>query len=499
MRPDDPPLPDEAIDQLVAYLDGELPAAEAAAVEARLAHDTAFRTALQQMDRAWNALDQLPRSTVGEGFANTTIEMAAVEAERDLATLTAVLPVRRQRIRYLGLAVGLGLGLVGFALARGAGATAKQEREMIFDLPTVFQVDALRQSQSLEFLEQLVQNRSEVCPTLETDEIAQLANAWGEMAAGSPMDRHAWVESLAPPAKADLAEKLRRYQGLSEKERDRLRQLDQAISASEKSAALRRAAVAHQAWVSQFSPATQAELRESDIDDRIDKIRELLGDPKGRPVEPLTAQESQRLRDAVRRLDSEGVLEGFAETTKQLALRPPAPLERMPPEFRNEFSKRLQRAAESPLRLIMLLARVATFDPGHPMLQEERAKLAPTWDKVEAELIAALDPERRGKLPANKSERARRLFDHLTEASRDSFESDMESFFASDAVTQSERLELLAMPTSEMKNSLRSLYVERELAGLGEPPRGFDPLRGPWGGPWGKRDRGPEGRRFGRP
>ena len=116
--------PDDPVrEQLVAYLDGELPAEEVRQVEQRLRSDEPFRRQLQGLERAWNALDELPRATVDDNFSKTTIEMAAVEAQREVASLTAAMPVRRRRRRVGLLVSGLLAAAAGFALVRGAATS----------------------------------------------------------------------------------------------------------------------------------------------------------------------------------------------------------------------------------------------------------------------------------------------------------------------------------------------------------------------------------------
>ena len=57
-----PPSSDDHLqhlEEIVAYLDGELSAEESARVEQRLASDESYRQQLQSIERAWLALDQL--------------------------------------------------------------------------------------------------------------------------------------------------------------------------------------------------------------------------------------------------------------------------------------------------------------------------------------------------------------------------------------------------------------------------------------------------------
>ena len=77
--------PDDArTEELVAYLDGELPDEAARLVEQRLATDDDYRRQLGELDQAWSALEALPTPTVDDKFARTTIEMVALAAQRDL-------------------------------------------------------------------------------------------------------------------------------------------------------------------------------------------------------------------------------------------------------------------------------------------------------------------------------------------------------------------------------------------------------------------------------
>src|SRR6476619_1696451 len=78
------PQPDPAADEIVAYLDGELPPQDCRRVESRLATDEEYRQELHELDRAWEALDVLPAPTVDDAFARTTIELACVAADCEL-------------------------------------------------------------------------------------------------------------------------------------------------------------------------------------------------------------------------------------------------------------------------------------------------------------------------------------------------------------------------------------------------------------------------------
>lgn len=71
-------------EELVAYLDGELDAQAKGQIEERLARDDVYRIELRRMQRAWDLLENLPKRSVDETFTNTTINMVAVEAAKNV-------------------------------------------------------------------------------------------------------------------------------------------------------------------------------------------------------------------------------------------------------------------------------------------------------------------------------------------------------------------------------------------------------------------------------
>src|SRR3954447_10024928 len=114
---DPQPEPSPA-DELVAYLDGELPPADCRRVENRLATDDEYRQQKHDLDQAWEALDALPTPTVDDKFARTTIELACVAAEADLTEHTAIAKaVKRDRTRRW-VAGGIAAVVLGFFIGR---------------------------------------------------------------------------------------------------------------------------------------------------------------------------------------------------------------------------------------------------------------------------------------------------------------------------------------------------------------------------------------------
>ena len=112
------PQPDARAEELVAYLDGELPEDAACRIEERLASDKDYRQQLGELDQAWSALESLPTATVDDKFARTTIEMVCVAAEKDVTHRNASEFADRRRRMLKFAAAGLAIVAAGFAVAR---------------------------------------------------------------------------------------------------------------------------------------------------------------------------------------------------------------------------------------------------------------------------------------------------------------------------------------------------------------------------------------------
>ena len=148
-----PETQDDFPADLVAYLDGELDAAQTRAVEKRLSQDSGFRRQLRELQRAWDLLDHLPTADVDESFTRTTIAMVAVSASDDVERVA----VRRgRRKRWMGWT-----GTVAAATAFAAGYVAvwvlvsRENRRLLRDMPVIERMDQYRYADNVEFLRQL--------------------------------------------------------------------------------------------------------------------------------------------------------------------------------------------------------------------------------------------------------------------------------------------------------------------------------------------------------
>lgn len=136
-------------EDLVAYLDGELPSEDTRRIEELMATDPRIRLELQRLERTWELLDRLPKVEVERSFTSSTVEMIALSAEAD-ANRRA--PSRR-RTRFLTLATMVAAFVLGFLAV--SWLKPDPNRQFLRDLHVVESLDAYQQTGDIDFLRQL--------------------------------------------------------------------------------------------------------------------------------------------------------------------------------------------------------------------------------------------------------------------------------------------------------------------------------------------------------
>lgn len=149
--------PDETteVDELLAaYLDNELSETERHLVETRLAEDDSFRQRLEELDRAWEMLDALPKSDLDdEKFVRTTVEMITVAASQEIEQFQQQ---RRKTaiLRQVAIAAGVVL-LIGAGYLLTQWQLGEPDRTLVDNLPVIENLDEYQRVESIEFLEAL--------------------------------------------------------------------------------------------------------------------------------------------------------------------------------------------------------------------------------------------------------------------------------------------------------------------------------------------------------
>lgn len=253
--------------ELVAYLDGELDHAAAQRVERRLSEDPEFRRRLQQLQRAWDLLDSLPRLEASKTFATTTVEMVAVKAAAD--SQQGVGQRRRQRfLGWAGKAAALAVAvLLGFVLVRQR--LGAPERRFLADLPVIEHVDLYLNADDVEFLKQL--RRAGLFDTDASDA------AFASTKSGDSIEqRRAYVAGLAPRELDELQRKREAFQQLAPETQQSLRVLHAAIQNDAQVDDLRHTLQQYSGWLRTLPAGRRAELLSLATDERVGQIRQLL-------------------------------------------------------------------------------------------------------------------------------------------------------------------------------------------------------------------------------
>jgi anti-sigma factor RsiW len=144
---------DRIQEELVAYLDGELDDAGSERVVERLRNDPAYRQKLNEMQAAWDMLDELPRAEPTESVTQSTVEMIALTSEADALTAEARIESKRHWTRLAIAAAALLSTALGYYLISQRLDYSNQQ--LVRDLPVIENVDLYSAVDSLDFLREL--------------------------------------------------------------------------------------------------------------------------------------------------------------------------------------------------------------------------------------------------------------------------------------------------------------------------------------------------------
>ncbi len=484
-------------EELTAYLDGELSAEVAAAVERHMASDDRYRSELQQLSAVWDCLDELSQKTADERFAQTTLEMVALSAEQDAERWQSQAPRRRWQTALLLAASCLMFMLASYALVQRWGQSP--DRRLIADLPIVANLDLFQQIDNVAFLRRLHSEIvwNEEVPSSEPDFYHEGPNHKGLDARRREI-RRVWIEELRADDKAALRNRRDRFEKLSGEEKHWLRQLHEAI-AQEPNAQLLLATLSdYQRWLRDLSPGEHDDLQRLPADQRITKITSRLQNQRRRDQwqERITARLAEINRD-ISQADQQAIRRWASNYWRERRDQTEAG---SPHESRHRM-QHWRGASEG--RELAQLRHLLDRSRGNGSLRLE----AEQFRKLERRLSSRA--QRKLSLVSSKSER-QQMLGHWTEQTMRAGmmqrmldpqhngvrEQDLEQFFIEELSSES-RQRLLNLPRDQMKQELRRMYM-RDVLGMTSPRGSPESRRGAPGGP--PHDRTPRGGpRHGRP
>ena len=257
MRPDD--------EALVAYLDGELDRGSASEIEMKLAGDAQLRRRLNDLRAAWDLLEELPLVEPNPRFAQSTIEMVAMNA----ASLSDKQVDHRTRWRW-AIATLLILPLMfalGYAAVRASQRLA--ESQAIEQLHILADWDALKNVGSYEWLQQIRSVR-------DLDRVTKRLSSAGLGNGAVPItnsERRAWIQSLSGTSRDRLSANLVDFKRASPADRERITQLAKQIYQGADPLGDLQAARDYSHFLSEMSVSDRANhLDQSDWTKRLDDL-----------------------------------------------------------------------------------------------------------------------------------------------------------------------------------------------------------------------------------
>ncbi len=437
MTKTNPPHSTQPLEEIVAYLDGELSEVESAQVEQRLSTDETYRRQMQGFDRVWSALDELPGVTASDRFSKTTMEMVVIAAEEEVQQRTQAMPrLRRKRRVAVGVFVmaALFLGFLGYGWS-----SPDFNRMLIADLPVIEHVDIYSQFQSSQFLRQLRKSlgeegwigsaRADQQEGFESRQQAELP-----VAATSSKDRRRWIDRLSSDQQLTLRTKYNRFRDFSPKHQQQLRQLHQQLISAADATQLQETMFQYQQWLERQPPSRQFELREMPEEARVQAIAGQVRQSRNSIVLQLTDQQIEQM-------------------VRQIQRRMPDLRDRMQAEM-SVKDQRYMASMEGRKRWWALLRWMTQ----HPSAATDELRLA---------ILEILTESQREQFQQLSRHDQWRNFFFWLHASRfqnsnnsrrgEVGEQDLEDFFAEE-LDAAQKEELLALPRDAMRKQLERFY-----------------------------------------
>lgn len=263
-----PPLPSPIDDEsLVAYLDGELSREENLNFEQRLHSDADLRQRLAELQASWDLLSELPSPTPRHDLTQTTIEMVTLDLQTSDQTWLAWLSQRRWLVLTLAAVTML---LAGVASSRAR--TSYTTRQILANLPSVVDLPALKNVDSVEFLRALsaIDNL-----TTAADGQSERGRIGDGLVPRTIAERRDWVERLEEDSRGRLVSNLAEYDVLTEQQKRVMRTVaDEIYADPSASGKLLQVIHAYNAILERWGTKPRAMLQDMSLQNRIEAIRD---------------------------------------------------------------------------------------------------------------------------------------------------------------------------------------------------------------------------------
>ncbi len=440
MSQERPPDQAELVDQLSAFLDGELDPAARRDVEELLTTSEEARAELKRLEQAWDFLDELPRSEVSPSFTQTTVAMIALRASEDTEEKQSS-PAAKWSSSWLAITGALLMAaLAGFLVVRSAAPDGNEQ--LLRDLAILENLEAYRQAESVEFLKKLKERGSHFGKEADHAVAATVV-------AESMVERRGRVAQMTPAEKEHVVHRQQRFAQLEPAEQDRLRTLNAALESAPDAAELRQIMDRYHAWLAQLPAVQRAEFLALDDDKRIERIAQ------------IQSEETQRLARKLSPHDAQVVARWLEKRA----------VDAMPlSDFERATLQKLPEAERRRMLFGRLAQRMPNAEPGKwlPVGKEGdfvalREQLSP---EAREQLMKATLPREKGLLFSEWTRQVVGEYLNRGEGNQAGAggiisEERLREFFEKE-LTAEERGRLVQLPPEEMKAAVRRMYAFRQ-------------------------------------
>ena len=275
-----PEAVDTVIEELTAYLDGELDEATQLDVEQRLGEDPNYLSELHSLQKTWDTLDHLPMVDAGKNFTQTTMEMIVDQAKGEKSSRRVAWSL--VFVPLLLLTFAGGLFAAGYAFQRAS--LVQPDQILLEHLPVIERHEIYDSINSdLTFLEQLRQDN--LFPQLSYDPIKsfeQVVIPKEETKKESREDRQAYIESLDVEQKAALKEKLEDFLKLDAAEQEVFIDFERQLNEHPKHDQLVFVLDEYYHWLKSLDAGERSRLQGTPVKERLAEVAALRDKARAR-------------------------------------------------------------------------------------------------------------------------------------------------------------------------------------------------------------------------
>lgn len=279
--PDDGEFDPSGITQeLTAYLDGELSAAEIARVEQRLNEDPVYLAEMQALQRTWDAFDAISKEDLGDSFMRSTMEMVVADARSSVQPALSTSKARYWR-PILAMLIPLLLFCASYATTQFVQTLP--HRQLSNNLAIIEQLDRYQKANlDFDFLLRLSsQELFSEYDLFDADAFDDWKSVVGKLddhrgqkqeSATSPQAR---FDSLSLAEKHQLKLNFETYSKLNSAELRELEAFHQRLNEHPDRAQLQSVLEKYYQWLTSLGSTDKGRVLDADSDKRLDEIAKL--------------------------------------------------------------------------------------------------------------------------------------------------------------------------------------------------------------------------------